>query len=74
MLRSLSIKLKYQKKEQNKKLIYIQKKKQLKNITYLIKKLKWNWAGHIVRLSDERWTKIVTEWWPIEGKRRRRWK
>ena len=33
------------------------------------KKLKWNWAGHIYRLTDNRWTKSTTEWWPIDYKR-----
>ena len=58
---------------------YIYKKTQIKNIKNIISKLKWNWAGHIIRFKDERWTKITTEWWPIERKRKKgrqlkRWK
>ena len=28
------------------------------------------WTGHIIRFKDVRWTKIITEWWPIERKRK----
>lgn len=34
------------------------------------KKLKWEWAGHVYRMSDNRWTKLSTEWTPWDGKRR----
>ena len=27
-----------------------------------IRKLKWNWAGHVARMSDKRWTKRLLEW------------
>ena len=33
--------------------------------------LKWKWAGHIVRLQDQRWTKRVTEWRGPVGKRKK---
>lgn len=26
--------------------------------------LKWSWAGHIARMSDDRWTKKILEWRP----------
>lgn len=26
--------------------------------------LKWNWAGHVARLSDNRWTRRIVEWRP----------
>ncbi len=29
-------------------------------------KLKWDWAGHVCRMGLERWTKIVTQWRPID--------
>lgn len=32
-------------------------------------KLKWQWAGHIARLQDERWTKKITMWEGPKGKR-----
>ena len=33
-------------------------------------KLKWSWAGHVARRHDGRWTKLVTEWYPRDEKRR----
>ncbi|CAH2233201.1 jg2738 [Pararge aegeria aegeria] len=32
---------------------------------------KWKWAGHIQRVKDERWSYIVTNWYPRDSKRRR---
>ena len=29
-----------------------------------IASLNWNWAGHIARITDERWTKIIVNWRP----------
>ena len=34
-----------------------------------IRKLKWNWAGHVARKSDRRWTKRLLEWRPRLDKR-----
>ena len=34
-----------------------------------IRKLKWNWAGHVARMSDGRWTKRLLEWRPRLDKR-----
>lgn len=34
-------------------------------------KLKWQWAGHIARLRDNRWTKSTTSWAGPLGQRRR---
>ena len=39
------------------------------DIAAKIAKLKWQWAGHVVRLTDNRWTKLTTEWRPRTGKR-----
>uniref|UniRef100_A0A2H1WII8 SFRICE_034169 n=1 Tax=Spodoptera frugiperda TaxID=7108 RepID=A0A2H1WII8_SPOFR len=41
--------------------------------------LKWNWAGHVCRMSDEGWVKLTTEWSPLNvhrrrGRHRRRWR
>ncbi|KAG6451137.1 hypothetical protein O3G_MSEX006933 [Manduca sexta] len=33
--------------------------------------LKWNWAGHMARTTDRRWSKQVTMWKGPEGKRSR---
>ncbi|GBP12471.1 hypothetical protein EVAR_75874_1 [Eumeta japonica] len=32
-------------------------------------KLKWKWAAHIARMSDNRWTKRTTSWRGPDGKR-----
>lgn len=32
--------------------------------------LKWDWAGHIARMYDNRWTKLSTEWTPLDKNRR----
>ena len=29
----------------------------------------YQWAGHVVRLTDNRWTKLTTVWRPRTGKR-----
>lgn len=34
--------------------------------------LKWNWAGHVARMTDNRWTKRITEWRPREDALRSR--
>ena len=33
-------------------------------------KLKWNWAGHVSRLTDKRWTLLITKWKGPPGKRK----
>ena len=43
----------------------------VQDIILKVKRHKWQWAGHIARLQDERWTKLVTEWIPLQGKRKR---
>ena len=30
---------------------------------------KWRWAGHVARMSGNRWTKLLLDWVPV-GKRR----
>jgi len=35
------------------------------------KKLKWNFAGHIQRTTDNRWTKLIENWIPTDGFRNR---
>ncbi|CAH0677679.1 unnamed protein product [Spodoptera exigua] len=39
------------------------------DIAQRISKLKWQWAGHICRRTDDRWSKRVLEWRPRLGKR-----
>lgn len=60
------------------KLDTIRKKTEFTDVTYCIKKLKWRWAGHIVRINKEKWSKDITEWCPRQykrkkGRQRRRW-
>lgn len=33
--------------------------------------LKWRWAGHLMRTSDDRWTRTTTLWKGPSGKRKR---
>ena len=51
--------------------VWIREQTGLQDIIIRIKELKWQWAGHIARVTDNRWTKIVTEWIPLDGKRER---
>ena len=41
----------------------------VQDIFALTKKLKWCWAGHVARITDNRWTKQITEWISLDGKR-----
>jgi hypothetical protein len=43
----------------------------LTDVVTQAKQLKWNFSGHIQRLSDERWTKLIENWTPTDGKRKR---
>lgn len=46
--------------------------RQQTNVSDIIEKAsrqKWNWAGHVVRMVDERWTNRITNWRPRQGKR-----
>ena len=58
---------------------WVRSQTKLKDIISIIKKLKWQWAGHIYRRNDNRWTIRITEWTPRIGKRekgrpQRRWR
>ncbi|XP_037876062.1 LINE-1 retrotransposable element ORF2 protein isoform X1 [Bombyx mori] len=35
----------------------------------ICRKLKWRWTGHMMREKKEKWTRIITEWYPRENKR-----
>lgn len=44
----------------------------------LASRLKWRWAGHTARATDNRWSEKILHWYPYEAKRprgrpRRRW-
>ncbi|CAB3258972.1 unnamed protein product [Arctia plantaginis] len=47
----------------------IRQRTKVTDIAYRISKLKWQWAGHISRRTDNRWGKRVLEWRPRLGKR-----
>ncbi|KAL0819976.1 hypothetical protein ABMA28_007973 [Loxostege sticticalis] len=39
------------------------------DIALKISKLKWQWAGHVCRRTDDRWSRRVLDWRPRTGKR-----
>lgn len=49
--------------------IEIRRRTKVRDVGEVITKLKWSWAGHIARQRDGRWTKTLTDWWPLTGKR-----
>jgi hypothetical protein len=49
----------------------IRKKSKIKDLLLHAKTLKWNFCGHVQRTTDERWTKIVENWTPPNGRRKR---
>jgi hypothetical protein len=49
-----------------------------RSIAERVKKLKWQWAGHIPRRMDGRWTREILEWYPRgcerkQGRPSKRW-
>lgn len=56
----------------------ITKRLKIKRIENIIRKLKFKWAGHLMRADNNKWSKITTEWIPLDkkrnkGRQRRRW-
>lgn len=49
----------------------IRKKTNVTDALRFSQSLKWKWAGHVARHSDNRWTKTVTEWKGPRGSRAR---
>ena len=49
----------------------IRQKTNLKDVVEFAAKQKWKWAGHVARMTDNRWTQRVTDWRPRIGKRSR---
>ena len=47
----------------------IRQRTKVTDIAERISKLKWQWAGHICRRTDNRWGRRVLEWRPRLGKR-----
>ena len=50
----------------------IRKRTKIFDIMEYILKQKWRWAGHVARMSDNRWTKRCTERQSRRGTRSRR--
>ncbi len=48
---------------------WIREQAKVEDILITIKMRKWSWARHIMRKTDNRWTKRVTEWQPRNCKR-----
>lgn len=43
----------------------------IRGITYdVVVIVKWNWAGHIARIKEDRWIKLITEWYVLTSKRK----
>ncbi|CAH2088608.1 unnamed protein product [Euphydryas editha] len=49
----------------------IRSKTKVTDALIFCKRLKWRWAGHIARLTDNRWTTRVTAWKGPSGNRKR---
>ena len=47
----------------------IRRRTKVTDIALRISKLKWQWAGHVCRRTDNRWSRKVLEWRPRTGKR-----
>jgi hypothetical protein len=58
-------------KRDRKTVTWIRQQTGLQDIVVRIKQQKWQWAGHLARTNDNRWTKRVTEWIPLDAKRKR---
>lgn len=55
-----------------KRITWIRQKTQVTDVIQRIRSLKWQWAGHIARRTDNRWTTKITMWYPRGIKRPRR--
>jgi len=48
---------------------WIRRKTGVTDVIHRIRSLKWQWAGHIARMDDKRWTKCVLDWRPYDRTR-----
>ncbi|CAK1595272.1 unnamed protein product [Parnassius mnemosyne] len=53
------------------KLKQIKEKTKFGKVQSVCRKLKWRWTGHMLREKKEKWTRIITEWYPRENRRSR---
>src|SRR5271156_2935417 len=51
--------------------VWVRQQTGARDIIVRIKQLKWQWAGHVARINDNRWTRTVTEWLPLHLKRKK---
>lgn len=51
------------------KITHIKNRTQFKKAHSVYRTLKWRWTGHMLRERQEKWTRIITEWYPRDGKR-----
>ena len=51
--------------------VEVRKLTKVVDIVERVSRLKWQWAGHIARQENSRWTKRVTLWRPRQSARRR---
>ena len=55
-----------------KRITWIRSQTKVFDVIERIKHLKWQWAGHIARRQDNRWTTRVLDWYPRDTKRPRK--
>lgn len=51
--------------------IVIRSKTKVTDILTRIDSLKWRWTGHMLRGTQEKWSSIITHWYPRDGRRNR---
>ena len=52
--------------------MWIRRKTRVRDIIKYIKLLKWRWAGHVARRDDNRWSRRLTDWCPLDRTRSRK--
>jgi hypothetical protein len=57
---------------------WIRKQTRVRDVIEVTKLIKWRWAGHIARQTDNRWTNTVIQWYPWgtewpQGRSKTRW-
>ena len=43
---------------------WIHEQTKIRDILTTVSKMKWSWAGHLARRTDNRWMKKITQWTP----------
>ncbi|KAE9415844.1 hypothetical protein Angca_008369 [Angiostrongylus cantonensis] len=47
----------------------LRQRSKIKNAVLYVKQSKIRWAGHLMRMNDNRWTRVVSDWIPRDVKR-----